>query len=211
MSFIYMKILESRPHRYDFAMHLFTLGELSRLKRHIASFVRSKEEVLELGCGTGTLARMLLEKGAEVTGIDSNTGMLEVARVNAPRARYLPLDLAQLDEHFDDESFDLIVSTLVFSELDGIERQFVLRQIRRLLRRGGRVLIADEVVPRPFLPKVIYYLMRPPLALITWIVTQNATRALPADMESEFEAAGLRVTGSKPFFLGMLRLFEVKR
>jgi SAM-dependent methyltransferase len=72
----------------------------------------------------------------------------------------MSLDIAQLDEHFHDESFDLIVSTLVFSELNDVERIFVLKQVRRLLKPAGKVFIGDEVIPDDILSMIFYYIIR---------------------------------------------------
>lgn len=211
MSFTYMKILESRPSRYDVAMNLLMLGRLNDIKEHIASFTQAGNKVLDLGCGTGTLARLLLAKGATVVGVDNNNGMLNIARQNAPGALYMSFDITQLDEHFDDESFDLIVSTLVFSELNDVERIFVLKQVRRLLKPAGKVFIGDEVIPGDILSRIVYYIIRIPTVFITWVVTQNTTRALPENIVNEFKEAGLAVFETKNFFFGMFSLIEAGR
>ncbi len=211
VSFVYMKILESRPHRYDFAMNLLTLGFLTKLKKSIATFVDAGDRVLDLGCGTGTLAHMLLENGATVVGIDSNKGMLNVARQNVPGGLYLHLDITQLDERFDEGSFDVIVSTLVFSELKAAERRFALRQVMRLLKPTGRMYLGDEVIPSNAFFRLSYYLVRIPMAFITWVVTQNTTQALSTDIMDELKAVGFQVTRLQASFFGMLNLFEAKR
>ncbi|MCH8982188.1 class I SAM-dependent methyltransferase, partial [candidate division KSB1 bacterium] len=126
MSFVYMKILESRPERYDLGMSLLTLGTLTKIKRQIAEHIHPGNQVLDLGCGTGTLAQMCIERGAVVTGVDANSGMLAVAKRNSPSANYLNISLGNLDEHLGDESFDIILSTLAFSELTRAERIHVL-------------------------------------------------------------------------------------
>ena len=61
MSFVYMKILESRPERYDIGMGLLTLGSLTKIKERIAEHTQSGNKVLDLGCGTGTLGQMCIE------------------------------------------------------------------------------------------------------------------------------------------------------
>jgi ubiquinone/menaquinone biosynthesis C-methylase UbiE len=149
-------------------------------------------------------SRVSTAKGATVVGIDNNNGMLNIARQNAPGALYMSFDIAQLDEHFDDESFDLIVSTLVFSELNDVERIFVLKQVRRLLKPAGKVFIGDEVIPGDILSRIVYYIIRIPTVLITWVVTQNTTRALPENIMNEFKEAGLAVFEPKISFSGCL-------
>lgn len=210
MSFVYMKILESRPERYDAGMSLLTLGALTKIKRQIAAQTHPGNRVLDLGCGTGTLAQMCIERGALVTGVDANSGMLAVAKRNSPSVKYLNISLSDLDDHLEDESFDIILSTLAFSELTRAERLHVLKQIKRILKKGGKVLIGDEIIPENFLAKCLYYAFRLPMRLLTWIVTQNTTHAIE-NFDDEVLQAGMEIVSRKPFMLGMFILLEIKK
>lgn len=210
MSFVYMKILESRPERYDIGMGLLTLGSLTKIKRQIADHVNPENRVLDLGCGTGTLAQMCIERGAEVTGVDANSGMLAVAKRNSPSANFINISLSNLDEHFEDESFDIILSTLAFSELTRAERIHVLKQIKRILRIDGKVLIGDEIIPKNFFAKCFYYAFRLPMRLLTWVMTQTTTNAIPS-FDDDVREAGMEIVNRKPFMLGMFLLLEIKK
>lgn len=210
MSFVYMKILESRPERYDVGMSLLTLGTLTKIKQQIAEQTHPGNQVLDLGCGTGTLAQMCIERGALVTGVDANSGMLAVAKRNAPLAKYLNISLSNLDDHLEDESFDIILSTLAFSELTHAERLHVLKQIKRILKREGKVLIGDEIIPENFFAKCFYYVFRLPMQLLTWIMTQNTTRAI-SNFDDEVRQAGMEIVNRKQFILGMFILLEIKK
>jgi len=210
MSFVYMKILESRPERYDVGMSLLTLGTLTKIKRQIAEHTHSGNDVLDLGCGTGTLAQMCIERGAVVTGVDANSGMLAVAKKNSPSANFLNISLGNLDEHLGDESFDLILSTLAFSELTRAERIHALKQIKRILRNGGTVLIGDEIIPEKILAKWLYYAFRIPMRLLTWVVTQTTTNAI-SNFDDDVREAGMKIVNSKSFMLGTFILLEIKK
>jgi len=210
MSFIYMKILESRPERYDLGMGLLTLGVLTKIKQQIAEHTHPGNRVLDLGCGTGTLAQMCIERGAQVTGVDANSGMLEVAKRNSPSANYLNISLSNLDEHLKDESFDIILSTLAFSELTRAERVHVLKQIKRILRNGGKVLIGDEMIPENNLAKCLYYAFRLPMRLLTWVITQTTTNAI-SNFDDDVREAGMKIVNSKSFMWGTFILLEIKK
>ena len=210
MSFVYMKILESRPERYDVGMSLLTLGTLTKIKRQIAEHIRPGNHVLDLGCGTGTLAQMCIERGAVVTGVDANSGMLAVAKRNSPSANYLNISLGNLDEHLGDESFDIILSTLAFSELTRAERIYVLKQIKRILRNGGKVLIGDEIIPENILAKCFYYAFRLPMRVLTWVMTQTTTNAI-SNFDDDVREAGMKIVNCQSFMLGMFILLEIKK
>jgi 2-polyprenyl-3-methyl-5-hydroxy-6-metoxy-1,4-benzoquinol methylase len=80
-SYIYMKILEGAPSGYDRLINRISRGHSSRVIELITSkFVEPGMKVLDIGCGTGTLAVSAAEKGAFVTGIDASAEMLTVAR-----------------------------------------------------------------------------------------------------------------------------------
>ena len=210
MSFVYMKILESRPERYDVGMGLLTLGALTKIKQQIAEHTHPGNRVLDLGCGTGTLAQMCIERGAQVTGVDANSDMLAVAKRNSPTANYLNISLSNIDEYLPDESFDIVLSTLAFSELTRAERLHVLKQIKRILKKGGKVLIGDEIIPENFLAKCFYYAFRLPMWLLTWIMTQNTTHAI-SNFDDEVRQAGMEIVNRKQFILGMFILLEIKK
>jgi SAM-dependent methyltransferase len=105
------------------------------------------QRVLDLGCGTATLAIQLKRRqpAAEVVGLDADPEMLGRGRSKAADAG---VEL-QLDEGFSnalpypDESFDLVLSTLFFHHLDPIPKRQTIKEIARVLRRGGELHVAD--------------------------------------------------------------------
>jgi len=154
MATVFMKWLETTPAKYDRGIQLLTLNKLQPLKERIASqMVREGDRVLEIGCGTGTLVVLMARRGAEVTGVDASPLMLAEAQRKIAaegledQVTLIQMDASALTDNLTPESFDVIVSTLVFSELSDEERRFVLDECRTLLAPGGQLIIADEVVP----------------------------------------------------------------
>ena len=67
-SYVFMKVLESSAQRYDAGINILSLGQSNRIKREIVdNYIASGDKVLEIGCGTGTLAILCAEKGASAT------------------------------------------------------------------------------------------------------------------------------------------------
>ena len=170
--------------------------------------------VLEIGCGTGTLTTMLAGQGAEVTGIDASPIMLAEAekKVKAAglteRVTLKYMDATLIGERFSAASFDLIVSTLVFSELTADEQRYVLAACAKLLSPSGRLLIADEIIPAGTLRRLLFYLVRLPLVLLTWLLTRTTTTALRG-FEPLLGQAGFQASAAASYLGGSLVLYDI--
>jgi len=194
-----MKILESRPSRYDWGINFLTGGHARGVKKEIIErWVRPGIEMLDMGCGTGELLEGAARKGANVTGMDISEGMLSIAKQRFSSAEFrgkhalIHAGVAELDSFFAEDTFDLITATLVFSELHREERGWVLDQMRRILRPSGTLVIADEVQPRTYLKRLFYFLARFPLAAVTYLWAQTGTRALH-NIAAEVSQAGFEL------------------
>jgi ubiquinone/menaquinone biosynthesis C-methylase UbiE len=107
--------------------------------------------VLDVATGTGVMARQLVglvgDKG-KIIGIDATEEMVERARLGAQSAgvgRRIEWRVAPAESlPFGDESFDLVTCTLAFPHLKA--PRFV-KEAHRVLRRGGRLLVATELAP----------------------------------------------------------------
>jgi len=217
MSYAFMKILESAPERYDAGIDILTLGRLRCLKQDIASeFIAKDDKVLELGCGTGSLAILCAAKGAEVTGIDLYPNMLDIAHRKlkktglAEKIKLIRMSAMDMDTAFGDNSFNVITSTLVFSEMSPEEIRYVLNQCHRVLTADGSLLIADEIMPKNPLGKLLLFLFRLPFVIIAYIFTQTTTRAV-SNLDEDLKQAGFNIIRTKSYLLGTMRLFLAKK
>lgn len=92
-------------------------------------------------------------------------------------------------EREDAESYDVIMAGLFFSELNDDKIDYVLKEIRRILRPGGFLLVVDEVVPKNIFKRVIWWLIRSPLTIIVYFVTGTRTRTL-SDLPKKIKKQG---------------------
>ncbi len=216
MATVFMKWLEHNPKDYDRGIQLITLGRLHVIKERIASASGlDGKRVLEIGCGTGSLSIMLARQGAIVTGVDAAPAMLAVAQQKIAAANLedqislIFMDATLITERLPAGSFDLIVSTLVFSELPPEEQRFVLNACHKLLTPGGSLLIADEVIPQKPLKRFLFTLVRLPLVILTWLLTRTTTQTLQR-FDETLSAAGYLITNKTEYLGGSLVLFELK-
>lgn len=120
-----------------------------RFKRRLLeqAAIESGNRVLDLGCGTGTLAidAKRTEPGATLVGLDADPEMLARARRKAERAG-VEVELTEGFSNalpYPDGSFDRVLSTLFFHHLDPEPKRETAREIARVLRPGGELHVAD--------------------------------------------------------------------
>ncbi|MBI3152275.1 MAG: methyltransferase domain-containing protein, partial [Chloroflexi bacterium] len=116
--------------------------------------IRPNQRVLDLGCGTGTLTVMLKQSApeAQIIGMDGDEEVLAIARAKAEQAQ---MDIAwdyglAYDLPYPDNSFDIVVSSLVIHHLVSADKVRAFREVRRILRPDGWFHILD--FGRPFSP-----------------------------------------------------------
>ena len=146
--------LLDRGWRYDlevwFVDTFLLHGQVGDLRRRVLDLVelRSGQAMLDVGCGTGTLAidaAARVSRACRVAGIDPAPRQIARARSKARRAG-LAIDfrVAAVEAlPFSDESFDVVTSTLMMHHLPDELRRLGLSEIRRVLRPGGRLVVCD--------------------------------------------------------------------
>lgn len=180
MPYVLMKVFEEAPRRFDEWMRLLTLGRLQEVREEIASHaVAPGAHVLDIGCGPGTLALLLAERGAgKVVGVDTSEDMLAVAeerlKTNGlrPRVEFKKLSALEIEDVFAEGTFDHVTGILVLSELANEEIDCVLQQCRRLLKSRGGLSVVDEVQPKEGPRRWFFGALRYPLRLVTFLVLQ---------------------------------------
>jgi len=131
---------------YDAMNRLMTAGLDQRWRAAtIRETVRPGDRVLDACCGTGDLAVAARDAGASsVVGLDFSDAMLERARRKAPELTFIQGDVLALP--FQDASFDVAVVGFGIRNVTDLETG--LRELRRVLRTGGRLGILEITTPR---------------------------------------------------------------
>lgn len=214
-SYVFMKILERRPRSYDRRMDRATGGRIRRVKEQVAALAPTHARVLEIGCGTGELASMLVARGCEVEGFDRSARMVAAARERIA-AEGLAEGFTAYEMGVDgmdglaETAYDAVVSTLVLSEVTDDERRYTLRHARRVVRPGGVIILADEVRPRGRGRRLIHRLARAPLAVATYLVSTATTRPVE-DLTGDLTRAGFAVDSEQPSHGGSFAIVVAHR
>jgi SAM-dependent methyltransferase len=127
------------------------IGELDGgpLRQYLETvFPARGDRALDLGCGSGRHSTMLAARYREVLGVDISEPMLPIARARhaKPNITYQQRDLRDVRVDTDGR-FDLVFSVNTLHHVRDLEQ--VLHQIRDLVAPGGRVVLVDNVAPRP--------------------------------------------------------------
>lgn len=135
---------------YDLLAWLLLLGRERSFRERLADLARLEpgQSVLDIGCGTGSLAivaKRRVNAAGSMHGIDASPEMIARARKKALKAGVDITFRQGVAENlpFPDGRFDVALSTLMLHHLPSAARKQCLREIRRVLKPGGRVLVVD--------------------------------------------------------------------
>jgi demethylmenaquinone methyltransferase / 2-methoxy-6-polyprenyl-1,4-benzoquinol methylase len=149
---------------YDRMNSVMTAGMHHRWRSRAADLARvgPGSRALDVATGTGDLAIELARRGASVVGLDFSERMLELARAKAPAIEFAQGNALELA--FEDASFDAV--TVGFGARNFADLDRGLRELARVTRPGGRVVILEITTPQ-----------RPPLS---WFFRLWFDRVVPA-------------------------------
>jgi demethylmenaquinone methyltransferase/2-methoxy-6-polyprenyl-1,4-benzoquinol methylase/phosphoethanolamine N-methyltransferase len=135
---------------YDTLTKVLMVGRESETRRVAidAAHIRPGDRVLDVGCGTGTLALMAKERTGptgEVHGIDASPEMIDVAQRKATKedsdVRFQVGLIEKLP--FPDAHFDVVLSSFMLHHLPDDLKRDGLREIARVIKPGGRLVAVD--------------------------------------------------------------------
>jgi len=131
---------------YDFVLIFAGFGKKFREKIVNSVEIKNADKVLDVGCGTGMFLKLLKEKhdGVEAIGIDPDKGALEIATKRLTKFKDVKL-IRGFGETlpFEDETFDIVFSTLAFHHMPTDIKQKAIKEIFRVLKKGGKLAIVD--------------------------------------------------------------------
>jgi demethylmenaquinone methyltransferase/2-methoxy-6-polyprenyl-1,4-benzoquinol methylase len=146
--------------RYDLTNTVISFGQDRRWRRSTMAALEPNpgDRVLDVGAGTGVSTAELATSGAYAVGVDLSIGMLRAGRRVRPDVPLLAGDALRLP--FPDESFDAV--TISFALRNVVDPVAALREMARVTRPGGRLVVCEFSTPTNPLFRTVYlsYLMR---------------------------------------------------
>ena len=143
-----------------------TPAEKSRLRHKQIELIGLKEgeAVLEVGCGTGVLSvlsRLKTGNTGKVCGIDIAGKMIAAARKKAEKyGLNIDFRVASIDDlPFPDNSFDVVIGSMMFHHLPVNIKEAGLREINRVLKNDGRFLLSDFCTPNIYIAPLMFFLL----------------------------------------------------
>jgi demethylmenaquinone methyltransferase/2-methoxy-6-polyprenyl-1,4-benzoquinol methylase len=209
--------------RYDFLNALMSLGQDAAWRRALARPIERGERELDLCCGSARTSVPAFERsGARVTGVDVSFSMLERGRDHAREqtAGFDPVHGDGFALPFRDATFDVVIVAFGLRNLVPLDP--AAREIRRVLRPGGRLLALHSVAPArgAFAPFHALYLravvpllgrLSPDPSAYRYLVESIFDFGTPDEVSARLAASGFASVRARPLLLGAVALFEGRR
>jgi cyclopropane fatty-acyl-phospholipid synthase-like methyltransferase len=116
------------------------LGKFNTELEKYSNYLLKNAHVLDVGCGAGIpTAEFLIKRGFNVTGIDLSEKMLNLARKNVPKAKFIKMDMNELK--FEKDTFEGIVSVYALFHVSKKKHFSIFKKFYEILKPGGILLI----------------------------------------------------------------------
>ncbi len=172
---------------YDGFVTILTRGKSSELRTITLEQARLKsgESILDVGCGTGGVtipAKNIVGPQGTASGLDPSSAMIAVAREKASRQRVdIKFTIGVIEQiPYPDASFDAVTASLMMHHLPEELQKKGIAEIYRVLKPGGRVIVADALTPQSYLAKQIF----------GWIARRHGVKFGVETLPAKFKAAG---------------------
>ena len=177
---------------------------LSRLRGRVVNFVGAEKgsRILDAATGTGKQAFAFAQKGYDVTGIDISEAMLKVAN---KKNRHLNVKFQVADATslpFEDTSFDVSCISFALHDMPPAIREKVLKEIVRVVKPEGMVVIVDYALPKNRIGSFLIY------HFVRLYERDYYSRFIKTNLEELLRKSGIEVKEELRVLLGAGRVLK---
>lgn len=223
------QMFDNIAHSYDLLNHCLSMGIDKRWRRAAINTLKpfAPKRMLDVATGTGDFAilaaRML--NPDSLLGVDISEGMLDVGRKKVLQGGLANVVKFQKDDcmalSLDDDQFDAITVAYGVRNFPDLDKG--LSEMRRVLKKNGRLVIIELTAPRRFPMRQLFWLYSHAfMPLVGWMISKDkrAYSYLPATMEAFpqgeemqkiLEKAGYRDVAFKRFTFGLSTMYTAKK
>ncbi len=177
---------------------------ISRVRERVVNFTNagSGSKILDVGTGTGKQAFAFAKKGHEVVGIDLSEAMLNVAgkKNKYENVKFKVADAANLP--FENNSFDVSCASFVLHDMLLIIREEALREMVRVTRPKGMIVIVDYALPENKVCRFSIY------HFVKCYEGKYYLGFIKTDLKALLEKSGAKIQEKIPILLGAGRILK---
>lgn len=176
----------------------------SRLRARVVTFTGAAKgsRILDVATGTGKQAFAFAKRGYDVVGIDLSEGMVEVAK---RKNRYKNVKFQVADATnlpFEDNGFDVVSASFALHTMPPSIRQKVLKEMARVTRQAGTMVIVDFALPLNRIGKyLVYDLVKAPMG-------KHFVEFTHSDLEGLLKESGIEIREERRVMLGAGRVLK---
>ena len=194
---------------FDFLAPVYDLltWPLARVRQQAVNFANPPQGafVLDVATGTGQQASAFAQQGCQVVGVDLTESMLAVARKHNRDGlvRFEVGDATHLC--YAANTFDITCVSFALHDMPPMIREKVLREMVRITKRDGTLMIIDYGLPHNKVFRAVLY------RLISLYESGYYRQFIASDLRGSLEAVGIRGTGEFRALLGAARVLRGRK
>jgi demethylmenaquinone methyltransferase/2-methoxy-6-polyprenyl-1,4-benzoquinol methylase len=179
----------------------------SSVRERVVDFTRAPEgsKILDIATGTGKQAFAFAKRGYDVSGIDLSEAMLKVAKKKNryPNVKFEVGDAANLP--FENASFDVACISFALHDMLLTIRERTLKEIVRVTRAEGTIVIIDYSLPGNKVGKSLIY------HLVKLYEGKFYVEFIHSDLRGLLSKSGIKVTEERSVLIGVARILKGAR